>query len=231
MVSMAGWILCDQSEVAEGGQPSATHLYASALSGARAESSVKWTSVTGDKNGHSTVSSIAGTISGKQTVTLSGGLSGHLDLVLTDGVVYARGDHDGLYLSLNLTDTAATQEANQWISIPSSSPIYSAEADGLTIKSVVADLAIRGPLTETPTRRIDHQLALGVKGKKGPMSGIPALDCTLYVSHGNAPLPIRESLASYRGTSFVISFSHWNSPVTVNPPPTSVPIKASWISR
>jgi hypothetical protein len=209
---------------------SAASRYSSAVSNALSESSVTWTSkIAGPAHaGTFSFTSVAGVSSGRQHIDLSNGMSGHLDVVLSNGVVYAKGDQGGLALALGLTDEAAKQEVNTWISIQPSSSIYANQAEGLTIKSVVAGLALSGPFTSEPPRKVDGQLALAVRGMTTPMPSYPSVPGVLYVSDQRNPLPIHEIERSKEST-FTIAYSHWGSPIVVKPPPASVPLQASWV--
>jgi hypothetical protein len=201
---------------------------ASALAASRAESAVFWKGSTTADGATIVETTNAGKSQGNQTVTITVGTrsAGTISIELFGDTVYMKGDTADSLLFQGFTASAATAEANQWISVPSSQPFYAVVAAGLTVKSTVQELNLTGQLkrvrrTEVLGRSvIDIKGTLSLEGVTGP--------AVLYVRSHGTPLPVEET-TSGDGTG-IVTLSRWGEPVDVGSPPKAVAFDPSWVA-
>ena len=210
------------------GGSATSRLLKSSLSAARAEHWVEWRGTTTGDGQTIVESTNAGVSAGNQTVTITvtGGSSGTLSIVLEDDVAYIEGNNAAALIFQGFTAAAATAEATRWIAVPSNTSLFQVVAAGLTVKSTVSELALTGRLRSAGTSRVLGQDVRGIKGTFDvPGASGPGL---LYVRTRGTPLPVEEKTKG-GGSTATVDLVRWNHPVTLGPPPTSVPFNPAWL--
>jgi hypothetical protein len=200
---------------------------ASALAASRSESSVFWKGVTTADGATVVETTNAGTSHGNQTVTVTVGTrnAGSISIELFGNTVYLKGDTADALLFQGFTPAAASAEANQWISVPSSQPFYAVVAAGLTVKSTVQELDLTGQLTQARRTKVLGRSVIGIKGTLS-VEGVTG-PAVLYVRRHGTPLPVEETMSE--GGVGVVTLGRWGEPVTIGSPPAAVAFDPSWV--
>lgn len=196
---------------------------ASILAAARAQTSVHWSSA--DIYGglaFTTAADVTKT-AGKQRVTFQvGKKSAHIQIVVTGGTAYVRGDALGLELNLGLKQAQATTYAGKWIAIPKSDKAYAPTASGDTLDSLVQAMSPRGRLSVV-SATVHGVRVIGVRGVSGTGKKKMA---TVLVAHAKGkPLPLEvDTVVPGKNLIDRTTLRKWNEHVTVTAPSTSTPI-------
>jgi hypothetical protein len=210
----------------------AAGLLAASLTAATSEPGGQWQE-TNTQNGTTIVVSVeAGKADGEETAVLrSVRHLGHLQLRLTNSVLYLEGDDFGLQAA-DFTDTARRSEAGKWISlrpsVPSQTTLYRGLSHALTVESMISGLGMTGPLAQTAPGTID---GTGVVGVKGTPASLEAQTEILYMRASGMPLPVRVVLLLFGGPTATIEFSHWGDVPIVTKPVSSVPFQPGWVTN
>ena len=168
----------------------------------------------------STISQGSGLSSGHQSVTQAGG---HLDVIVIGTALYLRGDTAGLTAALDIAPAEAGRYANMWISIPTGDGIYANAAEGVTIPSVLSQVALSGPIQIGAPTELNGTAVVGLSGQSpGPDGGTSAE--TLYVSTGANPLPVEVTDAASDGSTLKATFSQCGVAVLITAPTGAIPI-------
>jgi hypothetical protein len=160
---------------------------------------------------------------GIQRITFtSGGHSGPATILVVGRSAYIRGNAFTLHGYFAFTQAQAAQYAGKWISIPSTSPLYSDVAADATFATFLADLAPRSHLSVVRAT-IAGRRSLGIQGTV--QEGALGLLETAYAPARGTPLPFEEKAVApgHPGTSLT-RMSRWNEPVHVSAPAGAVPI-------
>ena len=153
----------------------------------------------------------AGVSSGYGQLQIGGG---RVLLRLTGGTIYLNGDAKGL-MGLGFPKAAATSSANKWLGAQASATSLSALLSfNDLVKSIVTPngTVVAGRTTTVNGVRV-YTLVDQTKGGG-----------TLYVATIGEPLPVQIVNAKPHER---LSFSEWNAPVSVSPPPHVVPVPTS----
>lgn len=208
---------------------SPAQLLARALAASRAQSSVRWSSHGSFDGETETLTTNAGTNEGSQVVSLVKGRShGEVSAKLIADTVYVNGDIFALRNYMGFTATAATDEANRWLSIPHSNPDFSAVAAGLTIGSTTTELEMTRPIASLGESIVLGQKVVGLKGKARSPAGKPQLTMVVYVRARGVQLPVEAKL-TYQSVTDVISLGHWNERVAETTPSDAISLQTSWL--
>ena len=164
---------------------------------------------------------------GLQDITLiNGGQVGTIEVRLVHNTAYFRGNKLGLMSYLGLPTSLAADYTGRWISVARSNQAFASIAASMTIKAVIAQIVIDGPLTmssgpSAPSTTLileGTSGALSAKGQHGP--------ATLVVSDPSTPLPVSFSAQGKDGSTMAngsVSFSNWGESVAVVAPAHAVP--------
>ncbi len=169
----------------------------------------------------------AGIAQGNQTVTITVGVrsAGTISIELFGDTVDMKGDTAASLVFQGFTPAAASAEANQWISIPSSQPFYALVAAGLTVKSTVQELDLTGQLQRARRTEVLGRSVIGIKGTLS-LEGVTG-PAVLYVRSAGTPLPVEETMS---GTGVgVVTLSRWGESVKVGSPPKAVAFDPTWV--
>jgi hypothetical protein len=221
---IAGLVLNTSAVAAANGSPAAK--LAAALGAANAESSVRCVSTATASGELATTITTASHSEGSQTVSLSAGASVTLDLV--NDVVYMKGNEAGLYFLQNLTKSAATKEAGQWIAVPPSSSVFASFATGLTVATTFAEFEMSGTVVSVAETTLDGIRVSGLRGMSKPYAGFAATPETIYVASTGRPLPVKATLGTGVSTITTV-FSAWGKPISVPRPPHALQLQKSWL--
>ncbi len=186
------------------------------LAAARGAGSVEWVSTITLPAHRTVLTSFAGTTQGHQTVEIDGATS---TVMLRDATVYLQGSAQALEQN-GFPATPAGQLAGHWLSYGRSDQGYHTLAEGLTLGSVVSEIAFKGPVSVTGRRTIGGQQVIGLRGLSRAFTGVTQ---TVYVALDGPPLPVQVITDDHNQRS-VLTFSHWGDPVTVTAPSPVIPI-------
>jgi hypothetical protein len=135
---------------------------------------------------------------------------------------YIRGNAFTLHMFFPLTQAQAKRYAGKWISIPPTSPAFSAVAADATFASFLSDLLPSKHLALVRAT-IAGKKSVGVRGTVR-QGGLKLVE-TVYGPATGTPLPFEEKavLSGHPGTSLA-RMSRWNEPVHVAAPAHAVPL-------
>lgn len=143
---------------------------------------------------------------GIQRITFTAnGRTGHVTVVVVNGVVYVRGDAFALQNDERFTASEAQSDAGAWVLIPQGSRLYRDTATDVTLPSAVADL-----------RLVGHVAAANASAVTGTLVGV-GVPATLSYVPGRPPLPVKEVIHVPGGSASVV-MSRWNEAVDVTAP-------------
>jgi hypothetical protein len=206
------------------------HVRNSIVAAALAQKSVHWTSTyTADQYGRESYTTYVNANSGRQTLTSPGcylgAPRGSVRLRLVHHTVYVNGNVCGLVYALKLSQARAETYAGHWISVPRRAKpkgLYRRMADGLTLASVVRDVAIWPAYLKlrSSSQRSHGKRFVVLRGTSASQS-----TCTweLRARGAGEPLPVAFSTGVPSQWS-VTHFSKWNKPVHVRAPAHSISI-------
>jgi hypothetical protein len=217
---------CGSSQGALSGK-TPREILALALAAAKAEGTSHW----GEniRWGGSYVHSRSHTGVGQGDQTIAGTLWGNgTILVVSPRMAYGKGDAKFLESQLSLTAGQATKYAEQWISVPSSSPSFESFVGGLTLSSVTWGITPVSPLSLTRTRTVDGQNVVGVSGWAPDFTKGEVID-TLYVATAAPNLPVElVQHGTANGSAFAATdpFYGWGKPVSVTAPAKAIALSS-----
>jgi len=177
----------------------------------------------------------SGIATGTQSITLNGlGPTETVNIVLSGGVVFIRGNEAGLNTYMGFTAQAAKELAGEWLRVGSAegephaelSLFTNASAD-LTISTLVLDTVLPEPLSFTRPALIDGQQVTGIAATIR-QADEPTVHAVLYVRASGNPLPVEEVEAVKGGTSTAV-FSNWGKAPMLNVPDNAVPFQPWWL--
>jgi hypothetical protein len=204
--------------------PTAAQRAASAFEAGLGQSSVRWVTTESANGVKLAIISDVGRSAGSQIITYTEGAGeGVLSVVLLDDTAYMIGNGGGLYLQ-GLTATAATKEANKWITVKPSSAAYASAAAGLTVSSALDPLKLAGSVTSVPGLKVLGLSTVGFEGTSKPFNGQAGTAEKLYVRSTGSPLPVEVVQQN-----ITTVFDNWGEPIKVTAPRGAIPIQASWL--
>lgn len=146
---------------------------------------------------------------GKGTIALQG-LT--VDLIDIGNEVYLNGSN--AFYSHLANSAAARLLQGKWLKVPADSGDFASFASLANLGELIdSALAAHGALRSAPSATVEGQPAVGVTDG--------SRDGTLYVAATGTPYPLELVKSGANGGT--VKFSHWNKPVTLNPP-------ADWIN-
>jgi hypothetical protein len=170
----------------------------------------------------------AGPTSGRQVITIG---SETFTVVVDRKACYFKGDASSLVDQLGIPPTTAATYAGQWISLAPSDAPYTDVYAAVTARQALQLNIAFSPQRELPISTVGGRRVITVTG---PTTSVTvngqiqsAKGTAIFVVTAAKPhRPLRYSEVGKRGGqsgTFVMTFSRWNQPVQVNPPPSSVP--------
>ena len=194
---------------------------ATILAAARAQKSVHYVADATDGSFHTTFVSDVGATSGIQRITYtSGGITGKVTVLVSNGTGYLRGDAFTLREFMGFKAAPSAKFAGKWVKVPHADRDYAALTEAVTLPSTIDELRLSGPLAFLPTLTLGGQKVFGVRGKT--ISKQPA-QADVYASAQGAPLPVGE-VEKFGNVASRTRFSAWNEQVHVVVPAQAVAI-------
>ena len=177
----------------------------------------------------------SGISDGTQSITVgAAGQTGTVNIVLTGGVVFLRGNQFGLGSYMGFTAKAAKELAGQWLRVGSAGgepqaerSLFQAASADLTVSTLILDTALPGPLSFATPSVVDGQHVNGI-ATTIRQAGEPTIDVVLYVRASGAPLPVEE-IQTIKGGSGTATFRDWGKAPLVNAPATALAFRSSWL--
>ena len=153
------------------------------------------------------------------------GTSGHETVEEIGGVGYFTGDAFTLENFNGFTAEAAQQYSGKWLKVTNSDAAFEKVTSGLSISSIPAQMVL--PRSEL----LAHSTTIGgysvkelravFKEPTGTVTGL------LYIRSRGTPLPVEQTFTQQNGSRGTDTFGHWNEPVSVTPPTSSIPFSAN----
>jgi hypothetical protein len=113
------------------------------------------------------------------------------DVLDVGGAIYVKAGESFWSQAAGLTDAQASQVANRWIQIPSSSPLYVTASSDLTKPSLIKDLFHAKTFHKGKVQTVDGVKAIKITYTN---SGEDAGPVTLYVATGGKHLPVSATI-------------------------------------
>ena len=201
---------------------SPSKVLASILAAGHAQRSVHYTSVGNYAAVQVSFDADAGVDKGIQRITYrKSGKTGQATVIVTANTAYIRGDAFILANYLGFKSTPATTYAGKWVRFPHTDRGYAAVAAGVTLSSLVDEIALGGQLSTAPITTVEGQRVLAVQGTASSSKG--TIVGTIYARAAGSPLPVKQ--ITTRGTvSLTMTFSLWNERIDLAAPRASVAI-------
>jgi hypothetical protein len=227
LVGAALWSAAAGASTTTTAPSAAQTLLNQTIAAARAEPGVHYVTSSSLGKRSFMVSGDAASHIGLQDITMRNGSQvGTIEIRLVHNTAYFEGDPSMLTTYLGMPSTLATKFAGRWISVAHTNQAFSEIADSVTMKAVLAQITLGGPITSAPGQSDGGPVvtlsgtskALSSSGKKGPAS--------LEVTATTPPLPI---LFNAQGTNNgqvatgSVTFSDWGEAVVVAAPAHATP--------
>lgn len=137
------------------------------------------------------------------------------------GTAYIEGNSDAVSKYFQFPSADVSKLANKWISIAKSDSEYAQVANGLDFSGALAEIGLKGSLTETGKTSKDGQSVIGISGTASS-SDTGGAKATLYVSTGATPLPVEFDAANSTDSEQIV-LSKWGVSFSL-PKPTGTVI-------
>jgi hypothetical protein len=194
----------------------------SILAAAGAQSSVHYTSTTDFGNEQLSFVGDAGLQDGSQSITYTkSGKTGHVVILLSGNTAYVRGDAFTLQSYMGFKPAPAQRYAGKWVRFPHTDAGFQTLAVGVTLPSVIEELALQGQLSRVPQAVVDGRQLMGVRSTD-MSNGVTTID-TVYAAPQGSRLPV-EDVATHGKTNLKIMFSNWNESIAIPAPNGSTAI-------
>jgi hypothetical protein len=193
-------------------------LFSSALATARAQRSVHYVVTADSPTVNVRMVGDAALDRGRQRITYStGGLSGHVTVLVVAGTAYVRGDAFALAKYMRFSTTEARRDAGRWLRIPPTAAGFATVSAGVRLTSTLQELTLPKPRVVLPASMLDGQRVVGIRSTSAHRTD------TFYVRATRPSLPVAD--VSRQGQDRVaITFSKWNEPVGIVSPRGATPI-------
>jgi hypothetical protein len=204
--------------------PTAAQLLKTALSDARARGSAHESTVEVAGSRRVTFSDDVAVHSGRQNITVSGGISAHV--LVIGKTAYISGNQPALITYFGFPRADATVIGSRWVSLTSTNPDYATVASDATLQSALLDdFTAKGKLTELGATKMDGESVVGLREVLSPSSGTKET-ITIYTTRSSHPLPVVAIVkASHAGktASSMSTLSDWGEAVSAKPPADVIP--------
>jgi hypothetical protein len=215
--------------------PSASTLWARAVSAAQAAGSLHYVAKTITSDGTTvTIVGDVNRVEGTQQITLRSGShptstadNGSVTVTLVGHTAYVKGDSGGLQWAMGMPASEGDAEAGKWISITPSAPddLYATTSAALTTASVIDNFDMKGPYTLGTHGRVSHNRVVAVHGYVRGVGKVTVPQIFEIKSSGR-PLPLA-STSPPVGTKVEQTqnlYSRWGESVSVSAPSGALPI-------
>jgi hypothetical protein len=156
---------------------------------------------------------------GRQQIAFTkAGQTGHATVLVVNNTAFIKGD---AFTLTNYMQIPATL-ANRWLSLSHTASGFKTVAEAVRLGSTLDQLKMVAPLRAATGRLIAGTRTIAIRGNV-PQGGVTVLS-TLYVRATGVPLPVEQVSTESSGATDIITFSHWQEPVTVTPPGKATPI-------
>jgi hypothetical protein len=220
----AGATLVGAQAPAAGSAPTATALYREAMATTKA-----WTVHYLSESDVSKVpfeeSGNAGPASGTQAIHIGHGAT--LDtasLVVIGDLTFVKGNKLAMEDLTGLSSTQADEVKGQWILFSSNNPAFSQVVVGVRSHDVAQEVALQGPYTLGPSRRLDGDQVISVRGTQ-KLQGVKRMRAILYMqASGHHQLVEEDTVGSNgkdNGAEHIV-FSTWGESVRPKAPDASI---------
>lgn len=134
-----------------------------------------------------------------------------LEVILSNGTGYVRGNATADEKILGLSAAQAKSDLDTWLSFPAAEKGLGAVIGGLRDADVAQELSMTGPYTYAGRKKIAGVSTIGINGTVANSSGT-SVPVELYVQTGKHPRPVEEiTNPKKKATSIqeVVQFTHW----------------------
>jgi hypothetical protein len=174
--------------------------------------------------------SVVGDVSpskGHQTITVRYGSSvGHMDGLWAGGLIYYKGDPNGLRSFLNMSAALAQKYQNRWIAYSRSDQGFSQTAQQFTVQGPLSEISLTGKLSIVGTMVVNGVQSQCVRGQTMALSASGQSGTgTLYVANDGTLLPIQFIGTGRQGNTVArarVDFSNWGETVVAESPTGAV---------
>jgi hypothetical protein len=168
-----------------------------------------------------------GTTAGSQVLVIESGTTIEtLEIVLVRATGYVRGNATALQKIMGLSAAQSTTYANTWLSFPATDANLADLVGGLRNKDVATELAMTGPYTFGPTKKIGGHSTQGIGGFANTATSTK-IPIELYVESGSIPRPVEEVTNPGKDSKTIegtVTFSKWGEKNHTTAPSHSVPL-------
>jgi hypothetical protein len=194
---------------------SGSQLLEQALTDARRAGSVREVTTARRRGETFVMTDDVGTSEGRQLIAVTPRETAQV--VVIGDTAYVAGDQTALTHFFGFPSATSRQVGDRWVSIPSSSPAYSAVADDTTLSKSLKDLGLSGQLTELVPSTIDGRSVVGIIGAAKGLGKDAPLG-TVYVTRSAHPLPVEETYTASNGARSTLTFAHWGERLSLRRP-------------
>jgi hypothetical protein len=143
---------------------------------------------------------------------------------------YFTANRVGFIKSFRFTPAQASEASGQWIPLTSADPGYAPVTDGVTLSSMLQELAISAPFKRLPTRMLDGARVFGIQGRATGDGAPPHTRGTLWIRLGVHPLPVEFTSGAKNKFRTVAVLSRWGRAVNVVAPTAIIGTQQQGIS-
>ena len=162
----------------------------------------------------------SGPTSGTQDIVVDGA---HTSVRLVDSDVYFTGDKAALLHYYGFTEAQAVRYVGQWLSLRPGGKAYDNVSGGITMASVLKEMALTGPLRMLPAVKRDGRLVFGISGKPVGSHMSSHATATMWIAADGSMLPV-EYVAQDGQKRMDVVMSRWGHAVNVVAPDTAIPL-------
>jgi hypothetical protein len=158
--------------------------------------------------------------SGVQRIRAAGG---HALVRVIGSDTYFTADRAALLGYFQVTATSASKLAGRWVHLTPGHPGYRPVTTGVTLRSVLQEMKLAGPLTRLPARPRHGQLVFGIRGIPTGHGVPPHATATMWITVGKTALPVEYDAAAPNHDRTVVRMSRWGrASAAIRPPGRSV---------
>jgi hypothetical protein len=167
----------------------------------------------------------AGSAAGTQAIHIGRGAT--LDtasLVVIGDLTFVKGNKLAMENLTGLSPTQANEAEGHWILFSSNNPAFSQVVVGVRSHDVAQEVALQGPYTLGPTRQLDGDQVVSVRGTQ-KLQGLKRMRAILYVQAAGRHRLVEEDTVGKNGKANGaehIVFSKWGESVKPKAPNASI---------
>jgi hypothetical protein len=224
VVAASGAALLAPPPLTAGASPTASTLYHDAMATTKA-----WTVHYASESNVSKLpfkeSGDTGPASGTQAIHIGQGAT--LDtasLIVIGDLTVAKGNKLAMEVMAGLSSTQASEAMGHWVLFSSNNPSFAQVVVGVRSHDVAQEIALKGPYTLGPTRRLNGHSVESIRGTQ-KLQGVKRMDAILYVRSSGRHLLVEEDTVGRDGKSNGaehIVFSRWGEAVKPKAPHASI---------